>query len=147
MHLIRIKDRSDTGSIYKAGSNSSYRPEVTMHGKHIPRLLFLFFILGLCNLDLRAQTTLSPELDAYAERVLKEFSVPGMAVAVVKDGKVVVSKGYGVRKMGESTPLDEHTLFGIASNTKAFTAAALAILADEGNLNWDDPVIRHSVGV
>jgi CubicO group peptidase (beta-lactamase class C family) len=114
-----------------------------MHGKHIPRLLFLFFILGLCYFDLRAQTTLPTDLDAYAERVLKEFSVPGMAVAVVKDGKVVVSKGYGVRKMGESTPVDEHTLFGIASNTKAFTTASLAILADEGNLNWDDPVIKH----
>jgi len=87
--------------------------------------------------------SLPADLDAYAARVLKEFEVPGMAVAVVKDGKVVVSRGYGVRKMGESTPVDENTLFGIASNTKAFTSAALAMLVDEGKLSWDDQVSRH----
>lgn len=114
-----------------------------MRGKQFQRLILLFVILVLGRGVMPAQTTLPADLDAHAERVLKEFSVPGMAVAVVKDGKVVVAKGYGVRRMGESTPVDEHTLFGIASNTKAFTAAALAILADEGKLNWDDPVIKH----
>jgi len=90
------------------------------------------------------QTDTAPaDLDSYAARTLKEFEVPGMAVAIVKDGKLVLAKGYGVRKMGESSPVDENTLFGIASNTKAFTAAALAILADEGKLAWDDPVIKH----
>lgn len=75
--------------------------------------------------------------------MLKEFEVPGLAVAVVKDGQVVIAKGYGVRKLGEATPVDEHTLFGIASNSKAFTAAALALRVDEGQLKWDDPVTRH----
>ncbi|MGH9970206.1 MAG: serine hydrolase [Pyrinomonadaceae bacterium] len=84
-----------------------------------------------------------PNLDAHVARVLKEFEVPGLAVAIVKDGKVVFTKGYGVRKIGEPTPVDEHTLFGIASNTKAFTAAALAILVDEGKISWDDPVTKH----
>ncbi|HZM85248.1 MAG TPA: serine hydrolase domain-containing protein, partial [Blastocatellia bacterium] len=64
------------------------------------------------------------DLDALAARVLKEFEVPGLAVAIVKDGKVVLAKGYGVRKLGDPSPVDENTLFGIASNTKAFTAAA-----------------------
>jgi len=59
----------------------------------------------------------------------------------VKDGKVVVAKGYGVRKLGEPTPVDEHTMFGIGSNTKAFTTAALAGLVDAGKLSWDDPSI------
>src|SRR5271169_1040965 len=86
------------------------------------------------------------DLDEYATRSMKTFEVPGMAVAVVKDGKVVVSKGYGVRKLGEATPVDENTLFGIGSNTKAFTAAALATLVDEGKISWDDPVYERLKG-
>ena len=86
------------------------------------------------------------DLDAYAARVLKEFEVPGLAVAIVKDGRVVLTKGYGVKKMGEAAEVDARTLFGIASNTKAFTTAALAILVDEGKITWDDPVIKHLPG-
>ncbi|HKP87831.1 MAG TPA: serine hydrolase [Blastocatellia bacterium] len=93
-----------------------------------------------------AQTGAPQDLDAYAARVLKEFEVPGLAIAIVKDGKVVLAKGYGVRKLGEPTAVDENTLFGIASNTKAFTAAALAMLVDEGKIGWDDPVIKHLPG-
>jgi CubicO group peptidase (beta-lactamase class C family) len=92
------------------------------------------------------QTSAPPDLDAFAARVLKEFEVPGLAVAIVKDGKVVLAKGYGVRKLGEPTPVDENTLFGIASNTKAFTAALLAMLVDEGKISWDDPVVKHLPG-
>ncbi len=86
------------------------------------------------------------DLDAFAAQVLKEFDVPGLAVAIVKDGKVVLAKGYGVRKLDEPTPVDENTLFGIASNTKAFTSAALAMLVDEGKISWDDPVTKHLPG-
>src|SRR6266852_4226087 len=86
------------------------------------------------------------DLDPYATRVLKEFEVPGLAVAIVKDGKVVLAKGYGVRKLGEATPVDENTLFGIASNTKAFTSAALATLVDEGKISWDDKVYERLPG-
>ena len=82
-------------------------------------------------------------LDATVERARKEFYVPGIAVAVVRDGEVTLAKGYGVRKLGEPASVTSHTLFGIASNTKAFTAAALAMLADEGKLEWDDPVAKH----
>ena len=71
------------------------------------------------------------------------FEVPGIAVAVVKDGKVVVAKGYGVRKLGDRAPVDAQTLFGIASNTKAFTATALGLLVEEGKLRWDDRVVDH----
>jgi CubicO group peptidase (beta-lactamase class C family) len=93
-----------------------------------------------------AQTGPPPDLDAYAARALKEFEVPGLAIAIVKDGKVALTKGYGVRKLGEPAPVDEQTLFGIASNTKAFTAAALAILVEEGKISWDDPVTKHLPG-
>jgi CubicO group peptidase (beta-lactamase class C family) len=86
---------------------------------------------------------LPKDLDAYVEKVQKEFEVPGLALAVVKDGNVLLAKGYGVRKLGEPARVDEHTLFGIASNTKAFTATAIGLLVEEGKLEWDAPVVRY----
>ena len=90
----------------------------------------------------RLQTTPS-DLDRWVQRTMTAFEVPGLSLAVVKDGKVVVAKGYGVRKLGEPAPVDARTLFGIASNTKVFTAAALGILVDEGKIRWDAPVIDY----
>ncbi|HEX7154661.1 MAG TPA: serine hydrolase [Thermoanaerobaculia bacterium] len=84
-----------------------------------------------------------PDLDTTVRRAMQAFEVPGIAVAIVKDGKVVLTKGYGVRKLGDPAPVTTETLFGIASLTKAFTATALAILVDEGKLRWDDRVIEH----
>jgi CubicO group peptidase (beta-lactamase class C family) len=71
---------------------------------------------------------------------MKAFEVPGLSLTIVKDGKVVVAKGYGVRNLGEAAPVDENTLFAIGSNSKAFTTACLAILVDEGKIAWDDRV-------
>lgn len=82
-------------------------------------------------------------LDTQVARAMREFAVPGMAVAVVKDGRVVHARGYGVRRLGEPEPVDADTLFGIASNTKAITCAAISMLAEEARLDWDDPVTRH----
>src|SRR5262245_44863922 len=113
--------------------------------KNLPRLYAICLALLVAGPSL-AQTGAPPDLDAYVARALKEFEVPGLAIAIVKDGKVELAKGYGVRKLGEPAPVDEHTLFGIASNTKAFTAAALAILVDEGKISWDDPVTKHLPG-
>ena len=87
-----------------------------------------------------------PKFDAYVRGVLETFTVPGVAVAIVKDGKVVLAKGYGVRRMGDPTPVDAQTQFGIASNTKLFTATALAILVEEGKVEWDAPVIQYLPG-
>jgi CubicO group peptidase (beta-lactamase class C family) len=84
-----------------------------------------------------------PGFDAYVDRVLRTFDVPGAAVAIVKDGQVVLARGYGVRTLGRPDRVDANTRFGIASNTKAFTAAALAILVEEGRVAWDAPVIRY----
>ena len=86
------------------------------------------------------------ELDAWVAQVRERFEVPGIAVAVVKDGQVVLERGWGVREIGEPAPVDEHTLFAIASNTKAFTAASLSMLADEGKLSLDDRVVDHLPG-
>ena len=93
-----------------------------------------------------AQNTPPADLEAYVSRTMQAFEVPGMSVAIVKDGKLVLAKGYGVRKLGEATPVDQNTLFGIGSNTKAFTAAAIATLIDEGKLSWDDPVYERLKG-
>ncbi len=82
-------------------------------------------------------------VDQVVERARQAFDVPGIAVAIVKDGNVVLSKGYGVRKAGSTEPVTAQSLFRIASNTKAFTTAALAMLVDERKLRWDDPVIQH----
>lgn len=72
---------------------------------------------------------------------MKEFNVPGVAVGVIQDGKVAAAKGYGVRKLGDPAAVTEKTLFGIASNTKAFTAAALAMLVDSKKIEWDSRVV------
>ncbi|HEY5940123.1 MAG TPA: serine hydrolase domain-containing protein, partial [Gemmatimonadales bacterium] len=77
-----------------------------------------------------------PKLDAYVRRVMETFTVPGLSVAIVKDGKVVLAKGYGIRRMGNPAPVDAKTRFGIASNTKLFTATALALLVEEGKIAW-----------
>jgi CubicO group peptidase (beta-lactamase class C family) len=100
--------------------------------------LIVFWLVG----SSLAQS-LPSDLDAWVDRTMKEFQVPGLALAVVKDGKLIYAKGYGVRELGKPGKVDEHTLFGIASNSKAFTAAALAMLVDEGKLKWDDPATAY----
>ena len=116
--------------------------------KHIAGAVLVAFCgAGLATAQTAAAPTTAAapayNLDADVQRVLKTFDVPGIAIAVVKDGKVVVTQGFGVRKLGDPTPVDGKTLFEIASNSKAFTAAGLAMLVDQGKLNWDDPVIKH----
>jgi CubicO group peptidase (beta-lactamase class C family) len=99
-----------------------------------------------CGATMRAQSGPLADLDSYVARAMKTFEVPGLSVAIVKDGKVVVAKGYGVKKFGEAAAVDENTLFGIGSNTKAFTSAALATLVDEGKISWEDPVYERLRG-
>jgi CubicO group peptidase (beta-lactamase class C family) len=105
-------------------------------------VLFLLVVTLVASIHAIAQVN-QKVLDAFVQSIQKEFEVPGIALAIVKDGKVVVAKGFGIRKMGEDSRVDDQTLFGIASNTKAFTATALGILVEEGKLEWDAPVIRY----
>lgn len=89
---------------------------------------------------------LAEQVDAYVKRAMAGFpEQPAVSIAVVKGGKTVLARGYGVREMGGAAA-DEHTLFAIASNTKAVTAAALAILVDEGKVKWDEPVRTYLPG-
>src|SRR5690349_10533836 len=86
------------------------------------------------------------DLDAYVKRAMDTFGAPGLSLAVVENGKTVVAKGYGVRSIKTNAPVDEHTAFPIGSESKAFTAAALAILVDQKKLKWDDRVVDKLPG-
>jgi CubicO group peptidase (beta-lactamase class C family) len=98
---------------------------------------------GARPLAARSPAAPPADLDAYVARVMQAFEVPGVALTIVKGGQVLVARGYGVRELGTPAPVDGRTLFGIASNTKIMTATALAILVDEGKLQWDAPVVRY----
>ncbi len=103
---------------------------------------FLIFFIFIANNTALSQ--ISPkDVDRLVENALNKFGVAGTAVGIVKDGKVVMAKGYGLWNVKEKKKADQHTLFGIGSNSKAFTTAALAILVEEGKLSWKDRVIDY----
>ncbi|MGH7534606.1 MAG: serine hydrolase domain-containing protein, partial [Gemmatimonadales bacterium] len=81
--------------------------------------------------------------DGYVAKAVKDWGAVGLAVSVVKDGKTIFAKGYGVRQLGQPAPVDSDTRFAIGSTTKAITAAAIGMLVDEGKLGWDDPVTKY----
>lgn len=108
----------------------------------ILRLTFVAVALALAASATAQQPDLRA-LDRDIAAMRAQWSVPGLAVAIVKDGETVFARGYGVRELGGNAAVDEHTLFAIASNSKAFTAAALAMLVDEGRISWDDRVREH----
>jgi CubicO group peptidase (beta-lactamase class C family) len=105
---------------------------------------FIALAALLCASTLGAQSDAkNAEFDAYVAQAMKDWMAPGLAIAVVKDGKVVFAKGYGVREIGKPALVDTQTVFAIASTTKAMTAAAIAMLVDEGKVKWDDPVTKY----
>jgi CubicO group peptidase (beta-lactamase class C family) len=123
-------------------------PTVTCHAPAragLPRWLPGVLALWLAIAAVPAVAQSAPSLDAYAARAMTTFDTPGMAVVVVESGESHVH-AYGVRKLGTAAKVDAHTIFPIGSNTKAFTAAALAILVDEGKLHWDDRVVDKLPG-
>ncbi len=108
-------------------------------------LIAAFFML--INLNLNAQDKSYKkelrELKDYYTQSIQDWEVPGMAIAIVKDGVPIFAEGFGVKNIDTQEPVDSKTMFPIASNTKAFTAAALAILVDEGKISWDDKVVDY----
>jgi CubicO group peptidase (beta-lactamase class C family) len=108
--------------------------------RHLSSCLVLVFTLA------GAASAQPPDLDRWVARAMQTFDVPGIGLAIVKDDQVVAAKGFGVRKLGEPAPVDARTLFGIASNTKAFTATALGLLVEEQKIEWDAPVVRYLPG-
>ena len=102
----------------------------------------LLSVLLFCTTISIAQIS-EKQIDELVEKTLTTFNVPGIAVSVVKDGKVIHSKGYGVKSIITNEKVNENTLLGIASNSKAFTTTAIAMLVEEGKMKWDDKVISH----
>ena len=82
-------------------------------------------------------------IDAFAAQALKDWKCAGFAIAVIQDGKVIYSKGYGLRDVKRSQPVTTKTLFAIGSSTKSFTVTSLGVLADQGKLDWDKPVREY----
>ncbi len=105
-------------------------------------LLTTIIVLLFANLSF-AQNEKLQKIDSYIQSAMKDWKMPGFAVAIVKNDTVVFSKGYGVKDIRTKETVNENTLFMIASCSKAFTTAALATLVDRGKIKWDDPVIQY----
>ena len=90
-----------------------------------------------------AATSALAGFDEFVQSAMKSWGVPGLAIAIVKDGKVVLAKGYGLRNIQANSPVTADTIFAIGSSTKAFTTMAMGILVEEGKLAWDEPVTKY----
>lgn len=107
--------------------------------KYLSILAFILIAAGPTH----AQDIDRKAVDAIIQQALKEWHVPGVAVAIVQDDKIVYLEGHGVREIGKPEPITPDTLFAIASVTKSFTAAAVATMVDDGKMKWDDPVKKY----
>ncbi|HET7705099.1 MAG TPA: serine hydrolase [Thermoanaerobaculia bacterium] len=107
------------------------------------RSMTTWLIAVFFTFTLHAKTPDTARIDALAQATVDAWRLPGMAVAVVKDDKVVYLKGYGVRDLKDAGRVTPDTLFHIASTSKAFTTTAMAMLVDEKKMSWDDPVRKH----
>ncbi|SDC20348.1 serine hydrolase [Niabella drilacis] len=106
-------------------------------------LLFAFFTCSACVLSAQTPSFIGDSLDNYIKRGMQEWQIPGLAIAIVKDGQVLLQKGYGVRDINQPGQVDENTLFMIASNSKLFTGTAIAKLEHEKKLSFNDPITRY----
>lgn len=105
-------------------------------------MVLTVFCILLFHISTYSQLS-SQEVDVLAQNALDKFEVAGAAIAIVKDGKIIHSKGYGVKSATSQEKVNEHTQFAIASNTKAFTTMALALLVEDGKITWQDRVVEH----
>src|SRR5215208_7716167 len=107
---------------------------------------FLLLLTFLSAQSVYAQETALQGFDDYVNKALKDWDVPGVAIAIIKNNKILLAKGYGVKKNGDPAPVTEKTIFAIGSASKAFTAASVAILVDEGKMKWDDAATKYLPG-
>ncbi len=113
-----------------------------MTASRLFRALLAGVLIQLSGAAWAAETRLSG-LDAYVEAAMRDWKTPGLALAIIKDGKVVLAKGYGLRRLGGTEAVDANTVFAAASITKTFASAAVATLVADGKMRWDDRVIDH----
>jgi CubicO group peptidase (beta-lactamase class C family) len=112
-------------------------------------MLRLALVGALLPTLLSAQRRLTAPLrgfGAYVAEAVQQWAIPGLAIAVVRDDSVVYAQGFGVRRLGDTARVTSRTIFAIGSCTKAFTATALAMLVDSGQVSWDEPVTRYRKG-
>ncbi len=109
----------------------------------LPLFFLLFSVSAIAQKKKSAALDTYQELDNFMSQMMTEWKIPGAAIAIVKDGQVLYTKGYGIKNIQTKEPVTEKTLFGIASCSKSFTSACLAILADEGKLDWNKPVKEY----
>ena len=107
------------------------------------RRLSLAVALSFVATTLAAQNAPLTGLDGFVAQALRDFKVPGLAIAIVRNDSIVLMKGYGTRTMGKSEAVDEHTIFAIGSASKAFTATLVAMMVDAGQMRWDDPATKY----
>src|ERR1700748_1254658 len=107
------------------------------------KLLLAVCLLACSGVFAQPPAFITDSLDSYIQQGMKDWQVPGLAIVIVKDGKIVTLKGYGVKDIQTGQPVDEHTLFMIASNTKLFTATALAQLEYDKKLSLDDKLTKY----
>ncbi|MEO6588738.1 MAG: serine hydrolase [Pyrinomonadaceae bacterium] len=105
--------------------------------------IFLVLLLFIGSVSAIAQNAPLQGFDDYVNKAIKDWEVPGVAIVIVKDDKIILAKGYGVREIGKTDPVDADTIFAIGSSSKAFTSAALSMLVDEGKIKWNDPATKY----
>lgn len=141
--ILFINDEGSQISIEEVKKLISFKfhfKTLFMTSTTLKSLLFGALFVSI-NVSINAQALSGTQIDSVVQETMQTFDVPGIAVAVLKDGKIYHKNTYGVRSVKTKAPVNEHTLFGVASNTKAFTTSALAQLIDRGELTWDTKVI------
>jgi CubicO group peptidase (beta-lactamase class C family) len=107
------------------------------------RILLTIMVLFLSDCILNSQKLSKIDVDNFINNVVKQNQLPGLSIAIVFEDSVIYAKGFGIKKIGGSDPVDEHTLYQAASITKSFTATLIGMLVDEGEIKWNDPVKKH----
>ena len=115
---------------------------------NIPRIICrIVLCVAACSMLIDATATRAGDpfegIDPYIDAALERWQVPGLAIAVVKDGEIVLARGYGLCEIGTDRNVTADSAFDIASCEKSFVATCVALLVEEGKLHWDDPVVKH----
>ncbi len=116
--------------------------------KRIAQAFCLLIVLSLListpfSAEKKTQKVDLKGFDTFVTKTMEEWKVPGLGISIVKDGKVIFSKGFGFRDVKKGLKVTPKTLFAIGSCSKAFTAVTMGILIDEGKLDWDKPVREY----